>query len=391
MREVAALVQHAHHNHGLCVQTVENYVQTHFVTPVTVLPLTNPWPRGSFLPHVEQVLGNLRLGAPPFPGPTGRLGLTLHRAWRPGALFVIVTDVYIDEADTHEGTEAIYMAAVAQKQAGWERFDRRWRKLERQKRLSYSHACEIRGKWGRHGEYEHWTEVDVAQFVRRADLILEEDSMFTFVVRMEREVYETCYKNVKRPSRKYRPDTDYALCFRSVLSFVPEYIAMGLRTRDIEVNFILEEHERFGDAHRVFLEIKNDIPEIGQLLGTCVPGAKKRFPGLRGADWQAYKVAFHNPKPTPETPPTLPPIDPHNPPDLPEFGRRAFARMKREENMPPKLPEKAPIFIAHADETMMQQLLYGTHGWAALKHARFLERRREYEAKKTFSSGTGEE
>jgi hypothetical protein len=297
---------------------------------------------------------------------------------------VIVTDVYIDEADTHAGTDAIYMAAVVQKQSGWERFDRRWRKLERQKGLTCSHACEIRGKAGRYGEYAHWTETDVRQFFSRAEMILEQNTMFTLVIRMARDTYEKHYKNVERPSRKYRADTDYALCFRSVLSFVPEYVAMQLGTQDIEVNFILEEHERFGDAHRVFVEIKNDIPEIGRLLGTCVPGEKKKFPGLRGADWQAYKVAFYNPTPTPETAPALPPIDPHSPPEL---ERRTFERVRREENMPAKLPDKAPIFIAHADEIMMQQLIYGTHGWAALKHANFLERRRESEAKKASSSG----
>jgi hypothetical protein len=64
-------------------------------------------------------------------------------------------------------------------------------------------------------------------------------------------------------------------------------------TPDFEVNFLIEDSQYFGEAHRVFKQIKKHVPDTAKHLGNCIPVPKKKNYGVQGADAVSYAAYQH--------------------------------------------------------------------------------------------------
>jgi hypothetical protein len=265
----------------------------------------------------------LQLGAPYRIGPIGELGLSLFNRWKPDEIFVIVT-VYIDESGTHTPSPFMMMGGYAGRLGQWNKFDGQWRRLLRRYDLSHFHSHEMMGRR------------DLASFFPKARKLTSKHTMFGFVIKLARDDYRSHYIDY-HPLRKPQPDTMYGLGFRYCLSFVPEVIKNSLLAKDITINFLLEDgHEHFGDALRIFNETKKDGPqEIASMLGTLIPGEKRRFPGLQTADslaTEAYKY------------------EPVNPPRRDLLPDETLSSIRK------KNPRRTPTFFFDCDQHVLREL-----------------------------------
>ena len=87
------------------------------------------------------------LGAPIMPGPTGKLALSIYRAWKPEAIFVIV-DTYIDESGTHGSSPHLIMGGMVGRLGQWTYFDKLWKTMLRQQCIEYYHTKSMRDSDG---------------------------------------------------------------------------------------------------------------------------------------------------------------------------------------------------------------------------------------------------
>ncbi len=164
-------------------------------------------------------------------------------------------------------------------------YDRKWTRLLKDNLLTYFHSKRLR-----HGtnEFKNWSEHSKRQLVRNIDKLQNGNTLCRFVAVMRKDEYEGHYKTGERP-RKIPLDSMYGLCFRISLGFAAEIVERSGGIQDSQINFILESgHRNYGDAKRIFEQIKKGVPELADVLGTCESGDKKEFPGLQGADAVSY-------------------------------------------------------------------------------------------------------
>ena len=83
-------------------------------------------------------------------------------------------------------------------------------------------------------------------------------------------------------------DTMYGLCFRYCAIQVTDLVKKTLKNKKITLNFILEEGAKnFGQAKKIFDELKRE-DVFKDVFGVIIPGGKKDFPGLQGADFVSH-------------------------------------------------------------------------------------------------------
>lgn len=243
-----------------------------------------------------------------------------------------------------------YVADVAT----WRLFDHRWRKALRHKSLAYWHMEEF---WANRGDFGKISHADKLALVRRLVHITDRTTLFGFTVRLDNADYQTFY--CPKAPRKPHPDSQFGLCFRSCLSFVPECVASFLGRNDITVNFVLEDgHRNIGDAERIFNAIRKDVPEIGRLLGSFTAGEKKRHAGLQCAD--ALVSAAIQQEPHTAT------FIAYTPDSGIEPARQASGL-------------RSPVFRSHADQPVLTELLDGVLALKAIRHQMYLARKQAYE------------
>jgi hypothetical protein len=229
------------------------------------------------------------LGAPIWAGPTAKLSLSLWHGWKPDRLFVIVTDVHIDESGTHDDSPYMIMGGVVARNAQWQDHDKRFGKLLKNNGLTYFHAEEMRNN---RNEYKNWSDYSKIELASRINKVQEKTTLFRFATYLNKSDYEREYKSLPGLTR-IQHDTKYGICYRLSLCFVVEMLERTFGTKEFEVNFVLEENQWFADALRIFCQIQKYVPEIGKHLGYCIPGKKKKIFGLQSADAVSYAAYRH--------------------------------------------------------------------------------------------------
>jgi hypothetical protein len=223
------------------------------------------------------------LGAPSRPGPTGRLALSLYRAWNPQALFVIV-DTYIDESGTHGDSPHLIMGGMVGRLGQWADFDKLWRKMLRQENLEFYRTKTMKDG---HDGFKGWDGARKARLVDKIGKIKKKTTMFGFSIKLRKEDYDAHYrKGVKL--KKYQWDTMYGICFRYCTLFIGDKVKKTFPDKNLTVNFIVEQGAKnFGQAKRIFDELKKEDP-FKDVFGVIIPGTKTQFPGLQGADFVSH-------------------------------------------------------------------------------------------------------
>jgi hypothetical protein len=212
------------------------------------------------------------------------LALSLYPHDPRGRRFVIL-NAYYDESGTHAGSTVTVMAGLVGDVNDWIEFDREWSKVLRKYSITHVHAKHL---WHRQGMYRGWSEDKCWELLVDLMYVIQERKQL-FISRsfLLEEHYSKIYR-AKKPERRERLDSRYALCFRAFLHFLPSHHKDHF-TRGT-MNFILEDgHRNAGDALRVFKEIRADRNfEWRDAMGTLSFGGKEGFPALQAADLFAY-------------------------------------------------------------------------------------------------------
>jgi hypothetical protein len=127
---------------------------------------------------------------------------------------------------------------------------------------------------------------------------------------------------------------------------------------DVLVDFILEDgHRNIGDARRIFDQVKAEVPEIGGLLGSFAVAGKRDFPGLQVADAlvsSAIQMEEH-----------VQEFIPYEPGSDLKTARES-------------IDHSAPVFRAHVDKPVIDELLDGVLALKAMKHQFYLDRKQRH-------------
>jgi hypothetical protein len=110
---------------------------------------------------------------------------------------------------------------------------------------------------------------------------------------LDNESYEKAYKGENKPA-KVRLDSRYGLCFRQcMLVFARETIKRKYRKKWPHLHIVMEAgHPNFGDAERIFLELKRDLIErFGcDILQTITKADKDSCGQLMMSDYVAHST-----------------------------------------------------------------------------------------------------
>jgi hypothetical protein len=211
----------------------------------------------------------------------GRISQSLYPRDPCGRLFVILT-AYYDESGTYDGSPATVLAGFVGDTNQMVELEIEWAKILKKHGLTHVRAKHL---FHRQKQFKGWSDDRAGELW--ADLL--------YVLQERKEIHAS--KSVLRDedyrlfyvsdgaAPKERLDTKYALCLRSLLSFLP-----AVRTGAMEVNFVLESgHKNAGDALRVFNEMKNDKNfRYRHSIGSISFGSKQESPALQAADMLAY-------------------------------------------------------------------------------------------------------
>lgn len=105
---------------------------------------------------------------------------------------------------------------------------------------------------------------------------------------VNKQEFQDHYKGGQSP-QKFQLDSIYGMCFRLSLSFTVELVERSLGLDGKHLNFIIEHGAKGGGAcPEIVRQIKKHVPELRDVLGTCVLEEKCKFPGLQGADAVSY-------------------------------------------------------------------------------------------------------
>jgi hypothetical protein len=222
------------------------------------------------------------LGAPGEVDELGALSLSLCSEWREGQLFMLVT-AYVDE--TGMDGPRVMLAGYISRTADWHGFANAWRKLLKASgNIPYSHITEMRKG---EGPFRGWTDATLDKFIRGVGPIVAKYCSLGLTVAVDRAVHKEKYQANMPP--KTSADSAYGMCARIFFERIPEYVEQYMGLRHARINFVFERHDQhFGDAERIFNELKKVDPFFKERLGTITPGEAEDFAGLQAADALAF-------------------------------------------------------------------------------------------------------
>jgi Protein of unknown function (DUF3800) len=208
-----------------------------------------------------------------------------HR-WEPERIFVILT-AYLDESGTHGQSPHTVMSGMLANALQWERFERNFRRIKAKHRFRIFHTKKFKR---RDGDFKGWSNEQCLALI--ADLAPITATAFTEGVTflLDNAAYDAEYKSGEAP-KKLRLDSKYGLCFRNcLLFFALEALKRVHRGRYPTLNFVLESgHKNFGDALRIFNELKAELKANDcNLLGMITPADKDECDPLMMADFLAH-------------------------------------------------------------------------------------------------------
>lgn len=205
---------------------------------------------------------------------------------------------YLDESGTHDESPITVMGGLLARAEQWERFEKGFSALQRHHGFRVWHSKKFRNK---KGDFKGWTDEQLSALYW--DLAHLTNSGLTGAVTMtlKNADFENIYRCEPRP-RKARFDSKYGFCFRICLyHFIREALKRQHRKKVPPLHIVLEAgHNNYGDAERIFLEVKKDFEERGSnMLRTIAKADKDSCGQLMMADFAAHgKYLLHQKNPT---------------------------------------------------------------------------------------------
>lgn len=226
--------------------------------------------------------------APNRPAITVReLSLALAHRWEPERLFMFVYTAYLDESGTHDGSLVTVMGGLLAKADQWERFEKGFAKAQRQHGFRVWHTKKFKN---RTGDFKGWTPEQCKALYWDLGRLTSFGLTEAMAVTLNNADYETHYKSGHRPP-KARLDTKYGLCFRVCLYNCINEIFKRRHKKKIPVLHVVLEagHPNYGDAERIFFEIKKEFEGAGNEMLRTISKADKEDSGqLMMADFAAH-------------------------------------------------------------------------------------------------------
>jgi hypothetical protein len=217
----------------------------------------------------------------------GELCIALAHQWDPERIFVVIYTAYFDESGTHDGSRVTVMGGIMANALQWGRFDVDFRRIKKRYGFNIFHTKKFKNK---SGDFKGWPNEKCLALTLSLAEITSEAFANSVAMALDNAEYERDYKLGERPA-KVRLDSKYGLCFRNCLyHFAMEILKRRHKSNLPDLHVVLEAgHPNFGDAERVFTEVKAELDAIGaKFLRTITKAAKDECDPLMMADFVAH-------------------------------------------------------------------------------------------------------
>ena len=194
---------------------------------------------------------------------------------------------YLDESGTHDGSPATVMGGLLARAERWEQFEKGFVEAQKLHKFRVWHSKQFRR---RKGDFKGWTDQQCSALYWDLARLTSQGLTDAVTMTLNNTDYEKHYKSGPKPN-KARLDTKYGLCFRFCLyHFIREVFKRRYKTKIPALHIVLEAgHNNYGDAERIFLEVKKDFEKRGiYSLGAITKVEKDECGQLMMADFAAH-------------------------------------------------------------------------------------------------------
>jgi hypothetical protein len=194
---------------------------------------------------------------------------------------------YLDESGTHDGSAATVMGGLLARADQWTQFEKNFAKAQRDHKFRVWHTKKFKNK---RGDFKGWSDEQCQALYWRLQRVTSYGLTESVAIALDNATYQTVYRAGEHP-RRARFDTKYGLCFRMCLNFfVTEVFKRKHRRRIPPLHIVMEAgHPNYGDAERIFLEMKREFEQHGvDVLRTITKAEKDDCGQLMMADFTAH-------------------------------------------------------------------------------------------------------
>jgi hypothetical protein len=209
-----------------------------------------------------------------------------HR-WQPERLFVFVYTGYLDESGTHDDSAVTIMGGLLARAQNWRPYEIDFDEIRERHGFRVFHTKKFKN---RTGDFKGWTEPQQRALLKDLGRLGNRGLAHTVFSTLNNADYERFYRGANKPS-KVRFDSRYGFCFRLCLYyFIGETMKRRLRKNWPHLHIVMEAgHRNFGDAERIFLEVKRDLGSKGcNMLQMLTKADKDTCCQLMMADFVAH-------------------------------------------------------------------------------------------------------
>lgn len=215
------------------------------------------------------------------------LSLALAHRWEPDRLFMFVFTAYLDESGTHDGSPVTVIGGLLARAEQWRGFERGFAQAQKTHGFHVWHSRKFKR---RTGDFKGWKPEQCHALYWELAHLTGRGLTDGAVVTLSNADYETYYRAGDKP-RRARLDTKYGLCFRLCLfHFLAQVLKRQHRKKLPLLHLVLEAgHKNYGDAERIFFELKASLESDGiHVLRTITKAEKDQCVQLMMADFTAH-------------------------------------------------------------------------------------------------------
>jgi len=200
---------------------------------------------------------------------------------------VFIFTGYLDESGTHDGSPATVMGGLLARAEQWERWEKGFTRLQEKHGFQVWHSKKFKKK---NGDFKGWSQEQCLALYSDLTHLNARGLTEAMAVTLNNADYEKHYRNGPKSNRA-RLDSKYGLCFRICLYHFVRLVFQRRHRKKVPLLHIVLEagHNNYGDAERIFLEVKKDFEKHGNyMLGTITKAAKDSCGQLMMADFAAH-------------------------------------------------------------------------------------------------------
>jgi hypothetical protein len=200
---------------------------------------------------------------------------------------VFVYTGYLDESGTHDDSAVTIMGGLLARAQNWRPYEIDFDEIRERHGFRVFHTKKFKN---RTGDFKGWTEPQQRALLKDLGRLGNRGLAHTVFSTLNNADYERFYWGANKPN-KVRFDSRYGFCFRLCLYyFLGETMKRRLRKNWPHLHIVMEAgHRNFGDAERIFLEVKRDLESKGcNMLQMLTKADKDTCCQLMMADFVAH-------------------------------------------------------------------------------------------------------